>query len=151
MKARCLIKLGRPEDASNAYESALSEDPANIGVLPDAIEHYTLMKEQEKAFNLLRVNSNTIENYLGPYFAWYITALDLFLQGNNSKLREWLAQQPAKDPINQGQRFKQAWEYSEALAIIANMPTQPGYNEIKSTISLLQGNITLEQFNNNIS
>ncbi len=150
-KAVCLFKMGRFPESIDAHKTFISIYPDNIGVISSLIELYMLAGKPRNAHSLMEEHSTAvIENY-GPYFKWYISALDLFMYGDNeTKLYDWLVQQPAAVTEEKAQRIS-GWIYEEALSVINNMSTKPGYKKIKSAISYLQGSISLEEFNQKIS
>jgi tetratricopeptide (TPR) repeat protein len=150
MKADALSQLGRLPDAAIVYEEALVHDPNNMSYIANLIELYSLLRRTEPAQSLLQKNSALILDNSGPYFSWYISALNHFMSGNEEKLKEVLTHQPVENPESQAKRIGK-WGYKEVLNVINSMPTQPGQRAILSAIAFLEGNISLEDFNNQIA
>jgi len=143
MKAYCLMKLGRLSEATIALENSLAHDPNNISIISNLIEIYMLTEKRQSARLLMKTHSARLLERNGPYLDWYLSALEYFMYENETKLKEFLANQPVDAPESQAPRIK-AWDYSEALTVINGLSTKPGYKAIISAISFLAGNITSE-------
>ena len=151
IKALCLMKLGKLKDAQAAYEIAEANNPGRINILSNILELSILNKKHDDARSLNKANAPAFLKTYGPYFDWYIMALDYFLSGNVTQLKKHISKQPIENPQERSRRIEEQWGYEEAISVIQTMESQPGYQDMVNTINFLKGDLGLTEFNKSTS
>jgi tetratricopeptide (TPR) repeat protein len=150
-KGVTFVKLKRWEEAKQCYDEALRIKPDHISFMENLSEVFLVlrnfeegMKKAEKALSLAKGEED-------KSICWYLRILALVLRGKREK-----AQEETKGLIDYLKRLKKGfkvtkWDFSPLLPIIEEKLNLEDKSILLSLISLLKGEISIEEFQRKIS
>lgn len=138
MKADCLSKLGRTDEAIEVHQQLLERRPKASGVAQNLLEAYLLGSRVQDYRDLLSARPEALSGR--PALEKYLTALLLFTEKKHSDLIAHL--QHIRPSLGTEQIRKLNWNFLDVRVALASRKEDPGFAAFLTYVRILDGEIS---------